>query len=297
MDIIIPTRNRPHLTAEAVRAVQSQTYQDWHLHVVDDASTDDTLEHLRGLVGDDGRVSLLALDRRGGGNPARQRAFERSAAPLVAICDSDDLWAPDKLARQVAAWDGAGSDPGLLLCWHDVIDGEGRHVARAQPPHRGRRWNPFTAFNTSTPLLSRRLITEVGGFAPTTPYPWVTTDHMELFLRLTRSITPRTIPEVLVHCRHHAGPRNSDAERTRDAAVEAATLLGAASDQVAGSRRTTAWLEAWVAGRYLEVGDLRSARPHATAALRAAGPFTGSRLLAHYGPWALRQLVRQRGAA
>ena len=37
------------------------------------------------------------------------------------------------------------------------------------------------------------LITEVGGFAPTTPYPWVTTDHMELFLRLTRSITPSTL--------------------------------------------------------------------------------------------------------
>ena len=85
MDIIIPTRNRPHLTAEAVRAVQAQTYQDWHLHVVDDASTDGTVAHLRDLIDGDGRVTLHTLARCGGGNPARQRAFERSAAPLAAM--------------------------------------------------------------------------------------------------------------------------------------------------------------------------------------------------------------------
>lgn len=296
--MIIPTRNRPVLTAEAIASVQAQTFPHWHLWVVDDASDDDTPERLQALAADDRRISIVRRNVRGGGNPARQTALKVSTAPLVALCDSDDLWEPTKLERQLAAWDEAQAttpDLGTVLCWHDAVDAAGVRRGPVLRPGANRRWNPFTAFNTSTPLISRRVLEEVGGFAPSALYPLWTTDHMELFLRLTHHHSVVTVPELLVHCRHHPGGRNSDGERTLAAAEEARALLDDVDAQVGDRPHTRAWLHAWVAGRYLELGEGRRARPYAATALRAGGPATGTRILAHYAPWAVRQLVRHRG--
>ena len=229
---------------------------------------------------------------------ARQTALKVSTAPLVALCDSDDLWEPTKLERQLAAWDEAQAttpDLGTVLCWHDAVDAAGVRRGPVLRPGANRRWNPFTAFNTSTPLISRRVLEEVGGFAPSALYPLWTTDHMELFLRLTHHHSVVTVPELLVHCRHHPGGRNSDGERTLAAAEEARALLDDVDAQGGDRPHTRAWLHAWVAGRYLELGEGRRARPYAATALRAGGPATGTRILAHYAPWAVRQLVRHRG--
>lgn len=294
VDVIIPTRNRPDLTAQAVAAVQAQTYADWHLWVVDDASDDDTPERLDHLAASDDRISVLRRPFRAGANPARQAAFEASDAPLVATCDSDDLWELDKLARQVAAHDAEQARAGVVgpvLCWHDTIDEHGRPRGAMPRPHRSRRWHPFIQFNTSTPLLPRPLLEQAGGFAPTEPYPWRTTDHLDLFLRLTRRASFVVVPEVLVHCRHHPGARNSDGERTLAAAEEAEALLHAIEADLTSRPATRAWLQAAVAGRFLELGQTRRAAPFGRRALRAAGPATTVALIAHYGPWVARRQI------
>lgn len=295
--MIIPTRNRPELTLEGIESVRAQSFGDWHLFVVDDASTDDTVARVCEAVSGDNRVTVLRRDRQGGANPARQYAFERTGAPLVAICDSDDLWEPAKLRRQVDEWDAAAYDPGLVLCWHDAVDAAGNRMGEVLGPRRSRRWHPFTIYNTSTPLISRRLLDDVGGFASGSPYPWRTTDHLDLFLRLTRRHSGITVPEVLVHCRHHSGPRNSDGEHTASAAEESLAVLRASAKEVADRPRLRAWMEAWVASRYVELGEFRSARPHAAAALRVGGPRTAARMIAHYGPWTAREVYRHRAGA
>jgi glycosyltransferase involved in cell wall biosynthesis len=300
VDVIVPTRNRPRLTVEAVDAVRSQTFTDWHLWVVDDASDDDTVAHLARHLDGDRRVTILRRGRRGGANPTRQTAFEVSDAALVATCDSDDLWEPTKLARQVDAWDTEhrrSGRVGPVLSWHDAVDAAGVRRGDVLRPRRSRRWHPFTLFNTSTALVSRELLIEAGGFAARDPYPLRTTDHLDLFLRLTRGHPLVVVPEVLVHCRHHHGPRNSDGERTLDAAEEAEMVLRWFDAELAAGRPATrAWLHAAVAGRYLESGAPRRAAPFAATALRAGGPGTSTAILAHYGPWALRrQLGRRAG--
>lgn len=300
VDVIIPTRNRPGLTTEAIASVQAQTFTDWHLYVVDDASDDDSASYLRDITADDPRITVIGRPTRGGGNPARQTALEVSAAPLVALCDSDDLWEPVKLERQVAAWDAAASshpDLGIVSCWHDAVDADGSRRGDVLRPHTGRRWHPFTAFNTSTPLISRPVLEAAGGFARSPLYPLATTDHVELFLRITRDHTMITVPHLLVHCRHHRGHRNSDAERTLAAADEAAMLARHVDPDVHDRPEVRAWLHAWVAGRYLELGEHRRATQFVTTALRAGGPTTSARIAAHYGPWALREIVRHRRAA
>jgi len=295
--VIIPTHNRPALTAAAIASVQAQTYDAWHLYVVDDASDDDTAAHVQRIADADPRITVIRRTIRGGGNPARQTALEASSAPLVALCDSDDLWNPAKLERQVERLDAAardGHDIAIVLCWHDTVDADGSRRGDVVGTRTGRRWHPFTAYNTSTPLIRRRLLEEVGGFAASPRYPLTTTDHVELFLRLTRAHATVTVPEVLAYCRQHHGVRNSDVQCSPAAAREAEALLLDAD--VDDRPDTRAWLHAWVAGRYITVGDNRRAKPFMTTALRAGGPATGARIVAHYGPWAVRELVRQRRA-
>lgn len=300
VDVIIPTRNRAQLTAEAIEGVKAQTFTDWHLYVVDDASDDDTASSLEESAVGDPRITVLRRTRQAGGNPARQTALEASGAPLVALCDSDDLWEPRKLERQVAHWDGlraTSDDVGIVTCWHQPVDSHGEPIGPVLRPGSGRRWHPFTLFNTSTPLISRSIVEAAGGFAASPRYPLPTSDHVELFLRLTSKCEISTVPEMLVRCRHHGSPRNSDAERTVEAAVEAELLARDFDALLAERPEMRAWTHAWVAGRYLELGRPGSAKPFIATALRAAGPALGARIAAHYGPWALRELVRQRRSA
>ena len=294
VDVIIPTRNRPHLTLEAVESVRRQTYSHWRLLVVDDASEDDTAERAADVAREDRRIGVVRRFQRGGSNAARQSGFEQASAPLVAILDSDDLWRPHKLEQQLAHWNrlsSRGRELEVVFCWYSYTDLFGRRVSGPWPPRPwSRRWTPFYVYNTSTPLMSRAALERVGGFS--SPHLH-TADYMDLFLRLTRDQRVAVVPKVLVRCRHHAGERNSDGQGSAAAAEEAARLVRLHADALAGDRRRRAWLRGWVGGRYLEAGWFEEGVGHLRAALRDAGVFAGSRICAHYALLALRCLLRR----
>jgi len=98
VSIIIPTYNRRAMLLEAIDSVLAQSNQSFELIVVDDGSTDGTAEHLTRL----GKaVRAERIDHRGPA-AARNRGVALARAPLIAFLDSDDLWAPTKLERQLA---------------------------------------------------------------------------------------------------------------------------------------------------------------------------------------------------
>ena len=258
VDVIIPTRNRPALTLEAIESVRRQTFQNWHLYVVDDASDDDTAEQVANAARHDDRIVVVRRTRQGGSNAARQTGFEHASAALVAILDSDDLWVPHKLETQLARWNEErrlGRHLGVVVCRHAYTDLDGRRLFGPLPPRRSSRlWTPFTIYNTSTPLMSRAALERAGGFHPPGHPRFCTTDHIDLYLRLTRQHPVAVVPEVLVRCRHHTGERNSDHQGTAAAAQEAACLLQLHGDVLAADRRQRAWLRGCVGGRYLAAG-------------------------------------------
>jgi glycosyltransferase involved in cell wall biosynthesis len=104
VSIIVPAHNRRAMVAEAIASVIAQRGVSFELIVVDDGSTDGTSATLERIAAGSGAnpVIIERAEHRAGPAAARNRGLGIARAPLVAFLDSDDLWAPDKLARQLA---------------------------------------------------------------------------------------------------------------------------------------------------------------------------------------------------
>ena len=99
VSVIIPTYNRATTIIKAVNSVLEQTYKNIELIVVDDCSTDNTLELLKEI--NDSRLSLYRLEKNSGACFARNYGFEKSNGSIIALHDSDDYWHPNKLEKQI----------------------------------------------------------------------------------------------------------------------------------------------------------------------------------------------------
>jgi glycosyltransferase involved in cell wall biosynthesis len=102
VSIITPTWNVAPLIAETIGSVQAQTFRDWELLIADDCSTDQTAAVVESHAASDPRIKLIRQPRNGGPALARQAAIERATGRFIAFLDSDDLWLPAKLERQIA---------------------------------------------------------------------------------------------------------------------------------------------------------------------------------------------------
>jgi teichuronic acid biosynthesis glycosyltransferase TuaG len=90
------------LIGETIESVQAQTLGDWELLIADDCSTDKTAAVVEGYAAKDPRIKLIRQPRNGGPALARQAAIEQAQGRFIAFLDSDDLWLPAKLERQIA---------------------------------------------------------------------------------------------------------------------------------------------------------------------------------------------------
>ncbi|MGV0795813.1 glycosyltransferase family 2 protein [Mycolicibacterium elephantis] len=101
MSVITPTYNCAKYIEEAISSVQSQTYDNWELVIVDDCSDDNTYELVRRIAQGEPRIRLFRHDVRRGAGPARTEALNQSKGRFIAYLDGDDVWYPQKLERQV----------------------------------------------------------------------------------------------------------------------------------------------------------------------------------------------------
>jgi teichuronic acid biosynthesis glycosyltransferase TuaG len=101
VSVVIPVYNAAGFVAEAIASVLAQTMPDWELIAVEDGSSDDSLAILQGLATDP-RITVLSGGPNRGPGPARNRAIAAARGRFIAFLDADDLWHPEKLARQLA---------------------------------------------------------------------------------------------------------------------------------------------------------------------------------------------------
>lgn len=110
VSVIMPSFNAERFIAEAIDSVLSQTVEDWELIIVDDASTDATATIAAGYQRRDPRIRLLAQTTNRGAASARNRGLDAARGKLIAFIDSDDIWYPDKTAKQIAALERRRAD-------------------------------------------------------------------------------------------------------------------------------------------------------------------------------------------
>lgn len=194
VSVIIPTYNRAALVVEAVASVLAQTWTDYELLVVDDGSTDGTQEVLAPYRD---RLRLLRRPENRGVSAARNLGARESRGQWLAFLDSDDLWLPAKLTRQLQ-W--LAAHPAVQIAQTEEL--WLRHGRRVNPKKRhrkqgGRIFLPslhLCLVSPSAVMVRRELFLEAGGFDESLP----ACEDYDLWLRLSWQYDIGLIPEPLV---------------------------------------------------------------------------------------------------
>ncbi len=248
VSVVVPTRNRSALLSRTLRSVLSQQQVELEVIVIDEASTDDTAALLATLG--DARVRVIHHDRPRGVSAARNRGASEAHGEWLAFVDDDDLWAPDKLVRQIHAaqvsgrdWAYAGSvnigDRGQVVYGRPPLPPE--EVVAALP-----RYNAIPGGGSNV-VVRRTTWMEVGPFDTRLR----NTEDWEMWIRLAKHGPPAWVCSPLVGYRVHNSNSSLDI-----AEIVRGTKL------IEGVHRTTAdWgrLHRWLAESCLRSGQRREA--------------------------------------
>ena len=180
VSVIIPTYNRGWILAEAIDSVLAQDFKDFELIVVDDGSTDTTRE----ILDTCGQDIIVLRQTNKGVSAARNRGIAEAGGQLVAFLDSDDLWLPRKLSRQV---DFFRLNPAAVInqteeIWH-------RNGVRVNPKNRHRKPSGMIferslglcLVSPSAVMIKKNLFNAVGVFDESLP----ACEDYDLWLRIS----------------------------------------------------------------------------------------------------------------
>ncbi len=126
ISVVIPNYNGERFVGKTLDSVLAQTWRNFEVIVVDDASADASPGIVEGYCGRDPRVRLIRLPANGGVANARNTGILAARGSYIALLDNDDLWTPDKLSRQMELTRGAE----IVYCSYDFIDENDRPVKR-----------------------------------------------------------------------------------------------------------------------------------------------------------------------
>lgn len=167
ISIIIPSYNRSAKLKKSIESILRQSYTDFELLIVDDASTDDTQEMVE-AVGDE-RIRYIRQEVNGGASAARNEGVRQARSEIIAFQDSDDIWLPDKLEKQMSYWKIHPKYSMIYCSYTKYVEGQKIIV-----PNAGWRGSlegqlfPWLAQRNSigapTMLMKRECFLEAGGF-------------------------------------------------------------------------------------------------------------------------------------
>ena len=100
--IITPSYNSSIFILKTLKSVTSQSFDNWEMIIVDDCSSDNSVEVIQSFADQDPRIKLIQLAENSGAAVARNTAIEAAKGHYIAFLDSDDAWLPNKLEKQIA---------------------------------------------------------------------------------------------------------------------------------------------------------------------------------------------------
>ena len=210
VSVVVPAYNAEAHLARTLASICRQTYRNLEVIVVDDASTDRTAPIIAAAAAKDERIRRVQ-GPHAGISAARNAGVANARGTLLAPCDSDDLWHPTKVAKQMEALAKASPGTGVVYCWSDGIDdddavifpGWGRKTAEGDVHHA--MIIDSLPGSGSAPLIRKEYVDRVGGY-PT----GAGTDDWGLYIRLSTVCEFVLVPEALVGYRLRGDSASAD---------------------------------------------------------------------------------------
>lgn len=215
VSIIIPVYNGETTLRETINSVVNQTFENYEILVINDGSTDATLDVLSKIK--DSRIQVFSYPNARQA-ASRNRGLERAKGDYIAFLDADDLWMRDKLELQVKALQ-AHPEAAFAYSWTDYIDERGnflhpgRHITMNGTVYGDLIVNNFVE-NGSNPLIRRDVFDRVGVFDEALPpaedwdmwlriaecYPFVAVPAVGVLYRLTSTSSSLNIAQQKRQC-------------------------------------------------------------------------------------------------
>jgi len=203
--VIMPCYNASSYIAQSIESVLNQTFKDFELIVVDDASQDNSLSIIENFSRMDDRVKLVSLSENVGASSARNSAIQISTGKWISILDADDVFMPDKLERQYEAIKNSRLNVVLIGSNCSHIDAYGDKIGSFKYPtssfllkHNLRNMLKFPPHSSLVYLSSAFF--EAGGFNS----KFVLAEDYDLWLRLSEIGGFKCSNKFLIQYREHS---------------------------------------------------------------------------------------------
>lgn len=267
VSVTIPAYNYANYLPSAIQSVLNQSYPDFELLIVDDGSTDNTSEVIRGFLHNP-KVRHVYQENQGLA-AARNTGIRNTHGELVAFLDADDEWLEEKLERQVEVMD---SKPQVGLVYTDVyfISEQGESLL-------DRRWAPRTKetmfedllFNNvvtgsaSSSIVRRACLDRVGVFDETLR----SLEDLDLWLRIAACFEFQRVDQPLTKIRHHQSNIQLDVDRMAEGWLAHLAKREVPAEYRAADRLARYEILARIAGQYYQLGRMRKYRQYALMAV------------------------------
>lgn len=134
VSIITPSYNSSDFISETIVSVLSQTFSDWEMIIVDDCSSDSSVDIVEEFSATESRIRLIRLDQNSGAAVARNTAIQMANGRYIAFLDSDDVWFPHKLEKQIGFMQKTGCP--FSFSAYDKINAQGEVIGSVGVPSR-----------------------------------------------------------------------------------------------------------------------------------------------------------------
>lgn len=201
ISVVIPAYNAEATIVETVNSVLAQTYTNFELIIINDGSSDRTLDLLQNIA--DSRIKIFTYENAGL-STARNRGVERSQGEFISFLDADDCWTPNKLELQIAALE-INHQAALAYSWvYFQYETEADSYADTSVTYTGNIYAQLLLknflHNGSNALIRKRIIDEVGLFDPQLK----AVEDWDFYLRIAAKYEFILVPEVQIIYRQSA---------------------------------------------------------------------------------------------
>lgn len=273
VSVVIPNYNGAQTLDETLNSVRGQSHSALEIIVVDDGSRDDSVALVARHAAVDPRVRVIQQVNAGVA-AARNAGWRAAASDIVAFVDSDDLWAPDKIERQLRRMQAA-DNPGLVYCGYALIDRDSRVLEREPcAAHEGDVLGKLVQGNFigngSAALVQRWVLERTGGFEPALHHAGAQgCEDLLFYCRAAEHCGFGAVPDHLVGYRTLPDNMSSDGRRMlRSWQMVIDEIGGRHPEHLPALEQGISWFAIWTANR----------------ALFQRKPMMVARILAHLAP-------------